>query len=483
MQWNLYYPAKLFTTNKFYRTRCRSKQLFIMIPPKIIPSDFVESESNSRSWVKTITAIKKVTKVNTAVMSVNIYINNNSQLTYVEEPVSIEFTPIKLGYDARCSYMKHGDQTGVWSTEGCLTEHDQGSGKITCKCSRLTTFAVIMTLGKKPIPFPEEARDIIMQIACYLNVTLMLLSFCMVCTAGLQVDGHFVLLNIISSLTLHPISIIWNLASDGDKSPCKTVKFLWYFALLSNFAWMMNYSIHQFLKLRKFIIRKMSYRIAYTIIGWVIPFAMAFVSYNVETIYGAGWSCIDNPNGVELIVLCTIVSCFSLVTVVLSVKLHKLYYVVYGDEDTVESKQIWHEILSLMLVSATVTITWIFCLIYVANGDLTMAYSCAGAVFVEGSVVYLSMCATNRELLQAARINICGSAEEKAARKELLGYINQCDEVKADTDVDSGDNKTLKTTDVKPVVIHGAFGETTTSKSSQLHSQQTTEDDIEVTQL
>ncbi|XP_070569939.1 adhesion G protein-coupled receptor B3-like [Ptychodera flava] len=225
-------------------------------PADIIPSKFVQSESNSRSWVKTITAIKKVTKVNTAVISVNIYINNNSQLTHVEEPVLIEFTPIQLGYDAQCSYMKYGDATGVWSTEGCLTDHVQGSDKITCKCNHLTTFAVIMTLGKKPIPFPEEARDIVMHIACYLSVTLMLLSFCMVCTAGLQIDGYFVLVNIISSLTLHPISIIWNLVSDGDESPCKTVKFLWYFALLSNFAWVMNYSIHQFLKLRKFIIRK-----------------------------------------------------------------------------------------------------------------------------------------------------------------------------------------------------------------------------------
>ncbi|XP_077997400.1 adhesion G protein-coupled receptor L3-like [Glandiceps talaboti] len=126
-------------------------------PADLIPSEIIGRKSKLKTLVTSVTAVVREKKVNTEVLSVNVY-KDESSITRLDEPATFEFYPKEIGYNPVCSYMKYADKTGVWDTEGCLYEElpldkDQSpyDAKIVCKCDHLTNFAVVMTMGKRPI--------------------------------------------------------------------------------------------------------------------------------------------------------------------------------------------------------------------------------------------------------------------------------------------------------------------------------------------
>ncbi|XP_077997402.1 latrophilin-like protein 1 [Glandiceps talaboti] len=248
-------------------------------PADIIPPDFGSSKSKLRRPVKTITAAEKEERVNSEVLSVSLFLDGEEIVDLVEphtsvsSPITMTFHAQQKGYDEKCSYMKYGDSTGVWSTDGCTTE--VSSNIITCKCTHLTNFAVVMTLGTEPLPFFEQAEAAFIMIFNFLAAFLLMGSFILVCLSRLSTDRYFVIGNMIISLLLLPASVLMNLTEFWNIANCDVIQFVWYLAILSNFAWMLNHANVQLFKLKFYVLSNNMYKGIYFLFGWLFPLIVA----------------------------------------------------------------------------------------------------------------------------------------------------------------------------------------------------------------
>ncbi|XP_077997658.1 uncharacterized protein LOC144450803 [Glandiceps talaboti] len=84
----------------------------------------------------------------------------------------------------------------------------------------------------------------------------------------------------------------------------------------------------------------------------------------------------------------------------------------------IEVVQIWEEIQCAIVVMIFVSMAWASHLTLVVTNGLIIGYLYAAAIMSEGAAVFLSVCATNHELLESIRILVFGSDEYKDALDE-----------------------------------------------------------------
>ncbi|XP_070571280.1 adhesion G protein-coupled receptor L3-like [Ptychodera flava] len=144
---------------------------------ELLPIDDAKQDE-AREWVKTITAVKRVRKVNSPVVSVVLY----SDLGSVQELNSLTLTTKlrhkEAAYDAKCAIMTYGNWRGIWETEPCsLIPSQSGKSYTSCECKEVGNYAVLMTIGEKPVPFYIAARRMITIICSGLSIILLLIAF------------------------------------------------------------------------------------------------------------------------------------------------------------------------------------------------------------------------------------------------------------------------------------------------------------------
>ncbi|XP_070569412.1 putative adhesion G protein-coupled receptor E4P [Ptychodera flava] len=169
----------------------------------------------------------------------------------------------------------------IWSTIGCKVTH---SGErdildyVECKCNRVGTFAVIMTMGREPKPFLEAAAVPILTMSCILSMLFVTISLFAVCIARLTSDFYVVLAQAILSFAFFPtlvaVDALSNTYGIKDEQSCGLRASFGRVALLSNAFWMMNLGLQFFIRLKYYLYRSTRARVFYVVCGWVIPFVV-----------------------------------------------------------------------------------------------------------------------------------------------------------------------------------------------------------------
>ncbi|XP_070571271.1 cadherin EGF LAG seven-pass G-type receptor 1-like [Ptychodera flava] len=252
-------------------------------PGDILPSDAVTTRPKERQWVKSITAVTRIKKVNTPVISVSVYPKLQGD---VDIDVHMRMYTKEDGYSPKCSSMEVDAKYGIWTTNSCsLTvrgTHDIWQ-YVECTCSRFGNFAVIMTIGKEPKPFVEAAAKVVLTISCALSLLFIVISITAVCMARLTSDFYLVLGQLILSFGIFPIlvAIDVNFAAGENKESCQLMAAFSHYALLSNCVWMMNLSIQFFKRLKHYVYKSTSTRLVYAFCGWVIP-CVVFINWKEQ---------------------------------------------------------------------------------------------------------------------------------------------------------------------------------------------------------
>ncbi|XP_070546318.1 uncharacterized protein [Ptychodera flava] len=219
-------------------------------PANILPPGV--KQGTNRQWVRTITATKKVERVNSPVISVSIYKSEETKHgKKLQEPLTFMLYHKEDGYNAKCISMIYGNPAAVWNYGNCVkVDHNATSDFTECQCDSEGSVAIITTMGKIPTPFPEYALSSIIVIANSLAAFLTAFTYVMLCLRRITTDHYFVCASLTLSLSIYFVTVVVAMNMDRDTENCAASAIAYHYALASSIAWVFNFCLQHFLKLR-----------------------------------------------------------------------------------------------------------------------------------------------------------------------------------------------------------------------------------------
>ncbi|XP_070571202.1 adhesion G protein-coupled receptor L4-like [Ptychodera flava] len=384
----------------------------------ILPADFRQTTA-TRTWVKTITATKIINKVNTVALAVSVHPKLEGVLYKMDDLAKLRLYKMQEAYNPRCSFADLGSRFGLWDTSMCRLLRqgiDELGEYVECACNQPGTFCSVMSLGEQPLPFLESAEKVVMMIYSSLSALLILFALIMVAFARLSSDRYFVLGQAMLTHASFPILLCAASAlqhTSREQEGCQILSVEMTYGLLSNCCWMVNLSVQQCLRLIYIDCRNLT-RILYLLFGWVLPLIFVVSMYgNQLPEYKHIASCWLIYTTFALVI------CIATQVVLLTVSLallcygYHIYSINMRNYDADEKERLWEDIFSLILLYGTFVTVRVIGYSATLTDSLLGSYFLTMAVFSEGSVIFLSFFATNREVLVAIRIRICGDEDER----------------------------------------------------------------------
>ncbi|XP_070570782.1 adhesion G protein-coupled receptor B1-like [Ptychodera flava] len=384
-------------------------------PGDFLPTDTVTTRPQRRNWVNSITAVQRVKRVNTPVISLSVYPQTRQN---IDVDVQMRFYLKEEGYSPTCSSMSLEAIYGIWSNHGCSVSeigvHEVWE-YVECKCNHVANFAVITIIGKEPKPFLKAAANIVLTICCVLSLLFIISSVIVVFLARLTSDFYVVLCQAMVSLGFYPvlIAIDANLIERENENTCRIVAAFCQFALLSNASWMMNMSVQLFIRLKYYVYRSTVARISYIICGWVLPSVVfAILKSNIPAHRELNSCLVFNPS-TDYTVTLTLVSLTGMVTCFMYWCDYKMFIKLAKVINGPEEQLLWDKISTSMLLQGIFMVGRCVNVIAVmANDNPYPVYFLACLILLEGSFVFLGHFATNQELLIVLRARYFESDED-----------------------------------------------------------------------
>ncbi|XP_070570351.1 adhesion G protein-coupled receptor E5-like [Ptychodera flava] len=384
-------------------------------PGDIIPADAQSTRSQGQEWVTSITAVNRIKKVNTPVISVSVFPKPEDSMNL---DIQTRFFEKEEGYSPVCSVMKSEAKHGMWSTSGCKVTN---SGKldtfdyVECACGHLGSFAVIATMGKSPKPFLEAAAVPILKLCCSLSLFFIVISLFAVFMARLTSDFYVVLAQTILSFSFFPILVAMDALLDNQdyENSNRLVMAFSHTVMLSNSFWMMNLSVQFFIRLKYYLYRSTPARVLYVFCGWVIPCVVLACLIWMLPANKEPNSRPDVDASAILSSIDVIALLISAVTVLVYCRdyrmLAELVKLIRGPEEEILSAKMKS---AIVLHSIFIVTRIVKCAVHMIENPVNSIYVFACCVFMEGSVIYLGFFATNKELLIVLRARYFEKDEE-----------------------------------------------------------------------
>ncbi|XP_070547971.1 uncharacterized protein [Ptychodera flava] len=186
----------------------------------ILPSG--TKKGQNRQWVRSITATKKVERVNSPVISVSIYDDSDDKYRdRLEQPLTFILYHKEIGYNAKCFSMVYGNPKALWNEKTCKKMNPTLTANFTeCRCDYTGSVAVITTMGEMPTPFPEYALETIIIVANGLAAFLTAFTFVALCLRRITTDHYFVCSNLNLSMSLYFVMVVIALNMEKETKRC-----------------------------------------------------------------------------------------------------------------------------------------------------------------------------------------------------------------------------------------------------------------------
>ncbi|XP_078134155.1 adhesion G protein-coupled receptor G3-like isoform X2 [Sander vitreus] len=189
----------------------------------------------------------------------------------------------KNGNIASCRSWDGKGKKAIWITDGCKTKETNGS--ITCQCSHLTFFAILMS----PPPGNISSSDFtsltyITSIGCGLSMFFLAVALFMYCfiRKGKASQATKILMNLFVSMFTLNLSFLVNesIANLGNFDACVAVAAVMHYTMLATISWFFIEGLHFYFTLWKLPTDIKHYMMKICITGWGTPavVVIAFVA-------------------------------------------------------------------------------------------------------------------------------------------------------------------------------------------------------------
>ncbi|XP_070570885.1 uncharacterized protein [Ptychodera flava] len=384
-------------------------------PADVLPVSVHRSSKQRR--VDSITATKKVQKVNSPVVAVKMY-SDHTPISE-SETLTLKIPHKEVGYNAECVTMSFDEPSSVWKNDKCvivkiLSDEDH----TTCQCSQPVIAAVVMTIGQRPQAFIVAAKDDAIALANGLAFSLVLMSTILLSLSGLTTDQYAVIWHFTVSCLPMPFFVFLGELTNSGKVYSISMAVI-QFSFLATNAWILNLSIEAYRRLASFIHSSRLRRLPYIVIGWVLPLTVTLICLWIKIdVYHQGQS-FWFPTFPFIVIMCVvIVAAMNLISIVLLYMAKRSFdkdkrYFEYEEWHT-----FWAGLRTIMVTLPVTSLTWFSGTFAITTGNLAAGYIFAGLSFSLGSMIFLAYCATNTEVLTAIRIKFQDDVTWRAALKE-----------------------------------------------------------------
>ncbi|CAB4013760.1 adhesion G- coupled receptor G7-like [Paramuricea clavata] len=244
-----------------------------------------KNSSLFQSQVKEMTDGETINKLNSLVISGSI---RGGKLTNLQDPIVTTYQPLDEGIykETACVFWDFSLKNGVgnWSQTGC-TYKGVKDGIVTCHCSHLTNFAILMDVYIKDRidDDHEKALSIISYIGCSISLGgLVLTIITIVLFKELRTKTPTqILLNFCIALSL--TLIVFIVAAERSKTSsttwCRAAAIALHYFVLAVFMWMAIEAYNMYLCFVKILPTDHShFMMKCLIVGWGLPAIIVIVT-------------------------------------------------------------------------------------------------------------------------------------------------------------------------------------------------------------
>ncbi|XP_045919288.1 adhesion G-protein coupled receptor G2-like [Micropterus dolomieu] len=187
---------------------------------------------------------------------------------------AVEMAILFFGIFLKNSICESSGKEAIWITDGCRTYETNGS--ITCQCSHLTFFAILLS----PSPGNISSSDLnsltyITSIGCGLSMFFLAVALFMHCLIrkGKASQATKILINLFVAMFTLNLSFLTNesIANLGNFGACVTIAAVMHYTLLATFTWFFMEALHLFFNLWKHPSEIKHYMMKICVAGWVTP--------------------------------------------------------------------------------------------------------------------------------------------------------------------------------------------------------------------
>ncbi|XP_074517458.1 adhesion G-protein coupled receptor G2-like [Sebastes fasciatus] len=212
----------------------------------------------------------------------SFYLNNEivgiemgAEVSNLSHTIDIHYRSVdKNGSIASCRSWDGKGKEANWITDGCQTKETTDS--ITCQCSHLTFFAILMSSPPRNISSSDfKSLTYITSIGCGLSIFFLAVALCMHCLIRKVKASQAtkILMNLFVAMLTLNLSFLVNesIAKLGNFGACVAVAAVMHYTMLATITWFFVEALHLFLILRKLPTDVKHYMTKICITGWVTP--------------------------------------------------------------------------------------------------------------------------------------------------------------------------------------------------------------------
>ncbi|XP_015253823.1 PREDICTED: adhesion G-protein coupled receptor G2-like [Cyprinodon variegatus] len=243
-------------------------------------SEMAVKKNGSYAGVLRFPDIEKLNKTSLFLNNVILGIDMGVNISNLSETIDIHFRDVNTAEaNATCVSWDGTSKEGgkeKWITDGCLTKESNGS--ITCQCSHLTFFAILMTSGENISPSHLEALTQITKAGCGMSIFFLSVAIFMhfLIRKTKATQAVQILMNLFIALFFLNLCFLLNetIANLENFAACVVMAAFMHYSMLATFTWFFMQALHLYFNLHKIPTDVKYYICKICCTGWVLPAVM-----------------------------------------------------------------------------------------------------------------------------------------------------------------------------------------------------------------
>ncbi|KAM8882892.1 adhesion G protein-coupled receptor B2 isoform 22-T22 [Synchiropus picturatus] len=400
----------------------------LYIPKEVftIPSEEMDSDSESTMYYvigailyRTLGVILPAPTPPTIINSKILAVTVRPEPQPSEPKVVVELSTIFNGTtDLQCVVWDYGNpEAGAenWSTEGCQTL-TATSVHTKCRCSRISTYAVLAQQAKDPDMGPTSMPSVPLMVGCGVSCSalfIMLLIY-IAFWRYIRSERSIILVNFCLSILASNLLILVGQSQTLNKGLCTVIAAFLHFFFLASFCWVLTEAWQSYLavigKMRSRLIRK-----RFLCLGWGLPALVVAVSVGFTRArgYGTASYCWLSLEGGLLYAFVGPAAVIVLVNMLIGIVVFNKLMSREGISDKSKKQRAGASLWSSCVVLPLLALTWMSAVLAITDRRSTL-FQVLFAVFdsVQGFVIITVHCAMRREVQDAVRCRMGGCKDD-----------------------------------------------------------------------
>ncbi|XP_047467422.1 adhesion G-protein coupled receptor G5-like [Mugil cephalus] len=211
-------------------------------------------------------------------------IEMEAEIFNLSQNIEIHYSNVDTSGRVATCRSWNGTEEGDWITDGC--EKVETNDTITCHCSHLTFFAILLSPPPRNISASDfQSLTYITSIGCGLSLFFLIVALFMHCVLGKgKSQTSQVLINLFVAMSALNLSFLTNesISNLNISGACVAIAAVMHYSLLATFTWFLMQALHLVFNLHRIPTEIKHYLMKICIAGWVTPALVVIILLSLK---------------------------------------------------------------------------------------------------------------------------------------------------------------------------------------------------------